>query len=343
MRQGEIDVRQLFNIFDLSDMVLAQQEKVSTEIKRQIELLSGPEPTLDIGFQCDDPYPCDFQGHCWAHIPSPSVFDLRDQGKPDAFALYRQGIMRLEDLDMSSLGWRQQLQVNGTLHQQNWIDQPAAMAFLDNLWYPLCHLDFETTYMTPVPLFDGIRPYQQVPFQFSLHIEDTQGETIRHIEFLAEANDDPQEGFIQALVTALPKNACILTWNKSFESARLRELAARFPHWQEAIATILPNIRDLMLPFREKSIYHWQFDGSYSIKSVLPALVPELSYNDLEVSNGEEASQSWLRLRSGVTGEEREQLRSALLSYCHLDTLAMVKILEWMRENNKCTAKDRRV
>lgn len=339
VRQGDIDVQQLFSIIDVSDKILNRQKLLGEEIIRQQELLTGSEPICDIGPQCDDPYPCDFQGHCWAHIPSPSVFDLRDHGKPNAFSFYRQGIVRLEDLPSASLGWRQQLQVNGTLHQQNRIDQPAVTAFLSDLWYPLCHLDFETTYMTPVPLFNGIRPYQPIPFQFSLHIEDTQGAAIRHIEFLSEANVDPQEGFTQALVTALPVNACILTWNKSFESARLRELAKRFPHWREAITTILPNIRDLMLLFREKSIYHWQFGGSYSIKSVLPALVPELSYSDMEVSNGEEAAQTWLRLRSSVTEEERKKLRSELLAYCHLDTLAMVKILEWIRENIQNTTR----
>lgn len=342
VRQGEINVHGLFTVFDVTTKVMARQDAIATEVARQQLLVAGDAPAIDIGPHCGDPYPCDFKAHCWAHISSPSVFDLRDHGKPDAFALYRQGIIKLEDIDISALGWRQQLQVNGTLHQQNRVDPSAVTPFLEELWYPLCHLDFETTYMTPVPLYEGIRPYQQVPFQFSLHIEDAPGAEIRHIEFLADAECDPQEAFMQALVTALPEKACILTWNQSFESARLKELAVRLPHWQGAIATILPNIRDLMALFRNKSIYHWQFNGSYSIKSVLPALVPELSYNDMEVSNGEEAAQSWLRLRSGVTGEEREQLRNALLSYCHLDTLAMVKILEWIRENNSNTARDRR-
>lgn len=335
VRQGEIDVQELFNIIDVSKKVLARQKVVTREIVRQQAIIKGPVPDIDIGLHCDDPYSCRFKEHCWEHIPSPSVFDLRGPGKPDVFELYRQGYINLEDVEVSTLGWRQQLQVNGTLYQQNRFDQPAVQAFLDELWYPLCHLDFETTFMTPVPLFDGTRPYQQVPFQFSLHIEDAPGAEIRHIAFLAEADTDPREEFMWALLGALPENACILTWHQGFESARLRDLAEQLPHWQGRVEAILPTIRDLMVPFRDKAIYHWQFDGSYSLKVVLPALVPELGYDGMEVSNGEEASQTWLRLRSGVSAEEREQLRTALLSYCYLDTWAMVKILEWVRENNQ--------
>lgn len=331
VRQGEIDVHGLFAVIDVTNEVIARQDAITTEVARQQLLVAGDVPAIDIGPQCESPYPCDFKGHCWAHIPSPSVFDLRDLGKPDAFALYHQGIIKLEDVAVSSLGWRQQLQTNGTLLQQNRVDQAVVTSFLDKLWYPLCHLDFETTFMTPVPLFDGTSPYQQIPFQFSLHIEDTPGAEIRHIEFLAEADIDPQEAFLQALITALPENPCILTWNQTFEMSRLRELAVRFPQWQTAISTILPNIRDLMAPFRDKSIYHWKFNGSYSIKAVLPALVDDLTYKGMAVSNGEDAARGWLKLRGLVSKNEKDQLRSDLLAYCKLDTWAMVMILEEIR------------
>jgi hypothetical protein len=137
---------------------------------------------------------------------------------------------------------------------------------------------------------------------------------------------------LQSLLTTLPKDACILTWNQAFEKGRLEELAKYAPNYKQEITGILKNIRDLMAPFRRKDIYHWQFAGSYSIKTVLPALVPELSYKELAVSNGEMAASSWLRMcHEGDEGQITE-LRQQLLEYCHLDTLAMVKILEKMRE-----------
>jgi hypothetical protein len=332
VRRGTIDVQGLFTLFDVTDESRARQQMVTDEVQQQKGMLTGDEPCIGIGPQCDNPYPCDFKQHCWADIPKPSIFDLCDIGRPNVFELYQQGIVRLEDLSVSSLGWRQQLHVNGLLQKKNHLDLPALRAFLDGLWFPRCHLDFETTYMTPVPLFNGTRPYEQIPFQFSLHIEDAAGAEVRHVEFLADGDADPQEAFMQALTASLPENACILTWNKTFETSRLKDLARRMPHWQPAVDIIIPNVRDLMQPFKDKSFYHWQFEGSYSIKKVLPALVDGLSYDGMGVSNGEEASLTWLRLRNVVPAEEKVMLRKALLDYCRLDTLAMVKILEKMRE-----------
>jgi hypothetical protein len=130
----------------------------------------------------------------------------------------------------------------------------------------------------------------------------------------------------------MPKDACILTWNQAFEKGRLEELSKYSPAHEQEIAGILKNIRDLMAPFRRKDIYHWQFAGSYSIKTVLPALVPELSYKGLAVSNGEMAASSWLRMSHEGDEGRIVELRQQLLEYCHLDTLAMVRILEKMRE-----------
>jgi hypothetical protein len=122
-----------------------------------------------------------------------------------------------------------------------------------------------------------------------------------------------------------------LTWNQAFEKGRLNELADLFPERSRGISTILSNIRDLMSPFKAKSLYHWQFNGSYSIKAVLPALVPDLSYDSLEISNGEMASSAWMKMIQMDEAEERANLRQQLLQYCHLDTLAMIRILEKLK------------
>lgn len=332
VRQGEIEVDRLFACLEVTDEVRARQEAVSIEVDRQKAMLAGETPGVDIGPHCENPYPCDFRDHCWAHIPTPSVFDLADIGKPDPFALYQRGIVRLQDVPLQELGWRQQLQVRGTVQHQDQIDRNAVRRFLDGLWYPLCHLDFETTYMTPVPLFDGTRPFEQIPFQFSLHIQDAPDAEIRHVAFLAEAGCDPQEAFMAALFAALPVDACILTYNQAFEIGRLKALVARLPHWESQVTAILPNIRDLMVPFREKSVYLWPMAGSYSIKRVLPALVPELSYENLDIGNGEEASIAWLNLHHHPDMAEAANIRQRLLEYCYLDTWGMVRIVERLRE-----------
>lgn len=332
VREGEIDVQGLFAIQNVTKTILEKQPFVVKELKSMRAILKKDVPAIDIGPHCSDPYACSFQGHCWAHIPSPSVFDFADLGKPDGFKYYKQGIIKMEDVPRDSLGWRQQLQFDGTLHQKNVIDKKAVQAFIDSLWYPLAFMDFETTCMTPVPLFDGTRPFQSVPFQYSLHWFESPKSKLNHSEFLATGKGDPQKQFLTTLLDSMPKDACVLTWNKGFEGKVLRALADRFPKYRKRIQVIIENLVDLMAPFRSKQIYNWQFEGSYSIKAVLPALIPELSYDSLNISDGGTAAESWLKMINTGNTEEQEQINRDLLEYCHLDTLAMVKILEKMKK-----------
>ena len=328
VRHGNINVHSLFAIQVITETVLERQPLVTQELIAMRTMLKNEMPAIDIGPHCSDPYTCAFWGHCWSHIPSPSVFDFVDLGKPDGFKLYDQGMLNMKDVLRATLGWRQQLQLDGILLQKNVINADAIRAFLATIWYPLAFMDFETTYLTPVPLFDGTRPYQAVPFQFSLHWLDAPDGTLQHREYLAPATGDPQEPFLMALPDALPENACIISWNKGFEGKIVKALGNQFPQHQIRLQAIIDNMVDLMAPFRSKHIYHWQFDGSYSLKAVLPALIPELTYDVLTISDGAAAASSWLQMRATESAEDQDQLRRNLLEYCHLDTLAMVRILD---------------
>lgn len=331
-RNGDIDVEKLFTILDVTEKTMARQSSVPNKLTAMRKALGENMPTIDIGKHCEAPYACDFKAHCWSHIPAESVFSLRDHGKPDPYKLYQQGIINLRDIPLETLKWRQRLQIDGFHNQNNVVNTAAIRKFIDALWYPLCFLDFETTYMTPVPLFEGTRPFQQVPFQYSLHIIDKPNSALHHYDFLAPTGENPQIQFLQSLLAVIPEEACVLTWNQSFEKGRLEELAEYSPDHRQVIDTITRNIRDLMAPFKRKDIYHWQFAGSYSIKAVLPALVPELNYKELAVSNGEMAANTWLQLHHECNEVQIMKSRQQLLEYCHLDTLAMVRILEKMRE-----------
>ena len=328
VRQGDIEVDKLFTILDVTGEVIAGQTELKANICAMRDMLQGDMPQIDIGSHCSDPYECSFNGYCWKHIPENSVFEFRGHGKPNAFELYEHGIIKMEDVSPDQLGWRQKLQLDGLLSKEVHVDTKAVKDFLESLWYPLCFMDFETTFMTPVPQFDDARPYQQIPFQFSLHVVQEPGSEAIHHEFLADGSADPRREFVDKLLACLPPNACVLTWNQTFEKGRLNELADLFPERSREISTLLSNIRDLMSPFKAKSLYHWQFNGSYSIKAVLPALVPDLSYDLLEISNGEMASSAWMKMIQMDEAEERANLRQQLLKYCHLDTLAMIRILE---------------
>ena len=203
--------------------------------------------------------------------------------------------------------------------------------FLDTLWYPLCHLDFET-FNAPIPKLDDTRPYQQVPFQFSIHIQHHAGAEPQHYEFLAQPGVDPRRELIEKLLAIVPAKACVLTYNQTVEKGVLRNLVELFPDLAEAIELRLANVRDLMVPFRKRDVYRWQMNGSYSIKEVLPAMVPDLSYTGMEIADGMAAMRAYHKMCELAHGDEFDNLRRAMLEYCRLDTLAMVKILEALQK-----------
>jgi hypothetical protein len=316
-RQGEIDVQQLFAGEDVTDAAL--------------------EPDIDIGPHCKDPYECDFIPYCWQHIPKNSIFDLKGRGIKK-FDYYNKGILKLEDLSLDDLNKAQRNQVEATLNQQDSINRVGIKEFLDSLWYPLCHLDFET-FDTPIPPFDGTRPYQKIPpfdgtrpyqkipFQYSLHMQTRAGAEPVHTEYLVEPGHDPRRELAERLLAKIPEDACVLTYNQAFEKGVLRNLAELFPDLADALLMRVENVRDLMVPFRKRDVYRWQMRGSYSIKAVLPALVPDLSYDGLDVADGMAAMRAYHEMCALKPGVELDRLRAAMLEYCCLDTLAMVRIL----------------
>ena len=235
--------------------------------------------------------------------------------------------MHLKDIPLDILPYGQRIQVEMFIKKESIIDRTKIKEFLDSLWYPMYFLDFETLFMVPIPLFNGTNPYQKVAFQYSLHYIEKEGGELKHHEFLPSNGNDPREQLIKKLMNEIPDNACVLAWNKSFEEGRLKEFKQWFPAYREKIDIIINNMRDPMPLFRSKDIYHWQMNGSSSLKDVLPVLVPEMSYYGLEISNGGMAANAYIEIIQTKDANKKEKIRKALLEYCRLDTLAMVKIL----------------
>jgi hypothetical protein len=326
VRQGAIDIRQLFTIIDLTEEVRERQPFIIEELDTQRHMLRKGMPTIDIGAQCENPYTCDFLGHCWSNLPEMSVFNVRGRGL-DRFGLYRTGVTELKDIPQECLSSDQKIQVECYLRQTNVIRKEPIREFLQTLSYPLYFLDFET-FMTAVPPFDGTRPYQQIPFQYSLHWQKKAGSDLSHDEFLASPGEDPREKIAQRLAETIPSKAFVLAYNASFEASILRELSRQYPEYTEELDAIIANMKDLMEPFKKKDLYFWQMNGSYSLKAVLPLLVPELTYDGMEVSDGGMAMEAYARMCKAEDPEESARIRKALLDYCSLDTLAMIRILE---------------
>lgn len=337
-RKGALEVDRLFKQVDCLQAVIEKQSEVAQNLRAFEKILdnSANPPQIDIGTQCDCPYECDFKGVCWSGVPSEnSVFEISRLDSRTKFALYHQNIALFSDIkDFSAFSASQILQIKCALDNAVHIDKPAIQAFLATIRYPVYHLDFET-FMEAVPSYDSQCPYMQVPFQYSLHIDYGGGDgSIEHREFLADEMGDPRVALVESLVRDIPRGAFILAYNASFEKGVMRKLALIFPQYAEILEHFCENTADLMTPFAQKSYYHPAMRGSYSIKAVLPALMPEMeqAYKDLElVHNGGEAMEAFPALKA-MDRANRWAYRCALLEYCKLDTLAMVKVLGKLRE-----------
>jgi hypothetical protein len=286
--------------------------------------LGGSEPDIDIGPYCTKPYDCDFIPYCWQHVPECSIFDIAGLHHKRKFALYYGGVLHLRDIPPDfTLSDKMQIQVEAELSGRKFINLRSIREFIGAVREPVGFLDFET-FMEPVPSFDNQRPYQQIPFQYSLHI--LASGILSHHEFLGEPGRDPRRAFIKQLLVDLKPCRSILVYNQGFEVTRLEEIADCFPKFSAGINSIIERIQDLMVPFRNKDYYVSPMCGSHSIKSVLPALVPDLDYDGLAIADGEMAMLAFAGLVKIDDVEEKEKIRQDLLAYCRLDTLAMVRI-----------------
>lgn len=329
VRQGALDVQRLFTITSVKERVAVERRDVPARIAELKAMLAlGKEPQVDIGPQCNDPFPCDFQGHCWAHVPGErSVFELVN-GRSLPWELYERGILRLEDIpEEEALSRAQQRQVEGWRTGRVVVEQKALRRWLGELRYPLYHFDFET-FMPAVPLYDGTHPFQQVPFQYSIHVQASHVAEAEHREFLADGAGDPRAALVERLLRDLGTEGDILAYHADFERSRLRELARDLPHHADGLAALVDRVKDLEVPFKNGWYYAPGMNGRTSIKMVLPALVPDLGYADLAINEGGMASLAFTQLLTGRYTGDVDRLRQDLLAYCRLDTLAMVRILD---------------
>ena len=340
IRDKELDINQLFNIEDITDVAKQKQE----EIKNNIDFINdfmqkhteNNEPDKLIGKFCFDPYSCEYWNYCTKNLPKPNVFDISGMYKSKKFEKYYEGKIAFKDLKNEKLNPKYLEQIDFELNSKEpKINKEAIKNILDSLKYPLYFIDYETCQYA-IPEYEGTKPYQQIPFQYSLHIIKEEGAPIEHKEFLAEVGDENIiRNFAESMIGDLPEDGSVIVYNKSFEASRNREIGEMYPDLKDEMARINANMVDLMIPFKDRNYYTKEMKGSYSIKYVLPALYPddpELDYINLDlIHNGGEASHAFLSLKDKPI-KEHEEIRQSLLEYCKLDTYAMVKIWEKFKE-----------
>ncbi len=334
IKNGEIDPNELFHQEDITEKVEEFNSGIEERIENMFKIIkSKEEPKISIGVYCSDPYDCPLKSECWKDIPKESIFNLYRMLSKKKFELYDSGITKLNDVPENvKLNEKQQIQrrlaFDGGIHK----DEREIKNFLDNLQYPIYYLDFET--INPaIPKFDGMKPYQRIPFQYSLHVQEEKDGKLKHISYLAEGIEDTKREFLSSLRENLGDKGDILVYNQGFEKGVLNESVILLPEFREWYdENILPRIKDLWDVFRNFYYYDPKQNGSASIKYVLPIL-SELSYSDLDIKNGILASLEYERVTFGdVSEEDKKKVREDLEKYCKLDTLAEVEIVKSLRE-----------
>ena len=336
IRGKDLDLNQLFKIEDITDLAFEKQDEIKSEIAEAKSFMEGHgknnEPERDIGKYCFDPYSCAFWQYCTQDLPSPNVFDIAGMQKRSKFKKYYDGKISFNDLECENINEKYLEQIDFELNnRQPKINRSAIEDFLNTLHYPLYFIDYESCQYA-IPEIEKTKPFQQIPFQYSLHIIEKKGAPLQHKEFLAEADDENLiRTFAESMIGDMPEDGSVIVYNKTFEATRNKEIGEMYPDLKAEMDRFNANIVDLMIPFRNRDYYTREMQGSYSIKYVLPALYPddaELDYKELSlIHKGDEASNAFLTLKE-QSPKDQKAIRKALLEYCKLDTLAMVKIWE---------------
>ena len=332
VRQGEIDPKQLFIVEDITARVDEASAGLGEKVEEVLAVMSQQQcPEKEIGQHCTDPYECPLQPVCWAFLPEHSVFDLYWAGKK-RFELYENGVLHIKDIPSGFvLNPKQQIQISCVNSGEPHIDKTGIKTFLDSLKYPIFFLDFET-FGTAIPMFDGTRPYQQIPFQFSLHVVFDNDDGTLQFGYLADGAEDPRPKLAAELKELLRDSGSIVAYYAPFEKQVLEDLAVALPQYRAWVDGLQGRIVDLLKPFSNFHYYHPGQKGSASLKKVLPALTG-ISYEGLAINDGKLAGVAYMAATYGnASEEERKKIRQDLQQYCGQDTGGMVEIINKLCE-----------
>lgn len=323
----KLDPHELFRFSSVRSKAIDRFSEMEEKVSALLPVVTSAKmPEVPIGEQCFSPYPCDFMGTCWKNIPQPSIFQLPGAPKSELFRLFHQGIQTVDQIPMQNeLGKELNKHLSALRRNEVLLDKEKLGQFFGKIRYPLLFMDFES-FMPAIPLFKGTKPYQHLPFQYSIHRKPTPDAAVEHCDFLAEPGIDPRTGFLESLLLHTAGDGTILVYDALMERSILQKLKELFPQYGVEIDQRLSRLLDLAVPFQEKWFYHWRMNNSFSIKNILPALVPGSDFSHLAVSSGSIAMIVFEQMQTQTDlfklAEEREQL----LAYCKMDTWAMVQL-----------------
>lgn len=327
----KLDLRNLFTLHDRTGLAIDRQKEIAAKVAGLHAMLAKKNaPKIGPGDQCTVPYPCPFYAHCTKGMiyPDHPVEHIPSLHAAKKEQLRAMGVAEIHEVpDDFPLSPLQRRAVSVVRSGKTWKSGKLGKVLKD-LPGPVHYLDFET-FMPAIPRYAGTRPYDSVPFQWSLHVEKGKSRH-DHRMFLATDGDDPREQLAVELLEAVEKEGAICTYS-GFEARVINQLAKDLPKLEKPLLKLVDRLWD-MLPVLREHIYHPEFHGSFSIKSVLPALVPEMTYEGMDVAGGMEAGVAFMTMLSTDDPKEKKRLEKSLRDYCGQDTLAMVKLRERLME-----------
>lgn len=336
VREGKIDPVKLSAVTDITKDVRDKIKETESNIQEALSIVNLPNPP-----DLSPRYAKLGSLNEWMEIYKSlgnkvdkySIYNLIAPGTKRIGELEDLGISLIKDIpDDFKLTPKQQAQVIATKRDEQIINKENIKVFLENLKYPLYFLDYETA-MSTIPLYDGTKPYQQIPFQYSLHIVEKPGIEAIHKEYLHRDNSSPVPLLLEKLKKDLGPKGSVIVWYKSFETKRNEEMAEMLPAYKKFLDGVNDRVIDLMEPFSNGWFVDKDFLGSSSIKNVLPVLVPDFKYEDLDIQEGASAQRLWMEEILKEKGNtDKEKLLNSLIEYCKRDTLAMVKIWEVLQD-----------
>ena len=320
----DLDLQSLFSFADLTDETIAMQPEVPSGLEALKAMLADSDaPEIQPSRHCHKPYDCEFWDHCTRDMPQFWVYDIHAIRQEQLAELARLGIQKINEIPETFALTEIQQRIRKCIIAEKEFISDDLEAELNDVDYPVHFLDFETI-GTAIPRYADIRPYQTIPFQWSDHILGESGK-LDHREYLCNEDKDPREEFTQTLLDALGTKGSIVIYT-SYEIGVLNSIIEHLPHYAAKLQSVIDRFIDLYAIIK-RHYYHPKFYGSFSLKYVLPALAPEMSYENLSIQEGGQASIEYLRMIDSATPEdEKTRLRQDLLAYCGQDTLAMVKI-----------------
>lgn len=322
------ELDKLFLIQEIREPEAIDASEISGRLREQFYILNQSQPpAIKAGKHCSKPHLCEFYARCNPEVlpDHPSLIPRLSARKERL--LEEAGITSMKDIPESFDLTEPQRRVVDCVKSGEISVSPKFQSALDSLKYPLCFMDFET-FAPAIPWFSGMSPHNPIPFQWSVHRQEHRYDELQHFEFIAGDRSDPREDFIQGLTRVLAGAGNIVVFSKTFEHSRLSDLQRWLPEYALKIQMIKDKMWDLLVAIRAH-VYHPKFRGSYSLKDVLPAFLPELSYDQLEISEGISAGLAWTEMISTETPvAEKDKIKTDLLAYCRQDTLALARLLE---------------